>query len=409
MVYKRFLLLCLIVITGSAESFNRSLFFRTSAFWDEPRFERPWLFTGELQLMGGSNSCGRNTCSKVTNILDIYGPENVAALSNALGIPLNLPGNPKEIFLHGVADVFEADLNLYQNFCRGFFLHFHFPAILVHLYPSGYRETMCTLKKCKSCRSKRYKPLWQTAQETLRNFLEQADLAIDPRREGGASDSTLFLGWTHSFENTQWLDFVDVTFKSGVLFPTGKKRDLLQVFDIPFGYGGFWAIPLSADISWGAYDWLTVGLHADALLFFKKKHRISLKGPLEAPTGFITLGRGEAEVRPGAVWRTGAYIKADHFYNGLSLLLAGAYEQQNRYRIKPCDSGFSESIVNQDQRYKSWSRALIQLLIEYDFATETSWYSPRVALFYNRELTGRRVFTIHTLGSYAGIDVSWCF
>ncbi len=402
--------LMLLAPTLAIQAFNRSLFFRTSAFWDEPRFERSWLSTGELQLLGGSSYQGRNGCGKKTNILGIYGPENINALSRALGIPLQLPGNPTSISFQAVADVFEADINLYQNLCRGFFLHFHIPIILFQLFPSGYRENFCMLKGCKACRPKPYKPAWQAAQETFKTFLSYANLMIGPQREGGLSDSTLFIGFTHSNEKTSWLDFVDLTFKTGVLIPTGKKRSLENAFNIPLGYNGHWAIPISGDVSCGIYDWLTTGIHGDALFFFKKKQCMRMRGKHEALSGFITLGLGDATVMPGTVWRTGAYIKADHFYNGLSLILAGTYEQQNHDHITPCDTTtFSTALVSSDPRYRGWARSIIHLLAEYDFAHETSNYGPRIALFYNRELTGKRVFSIHTLGSYFGLDINWCF
>jgi hypothetical protein len=400
----------LIACSTNLQAFNRSLFFRTSAFWDEPRFERAWLSTAEAQLIGGSSYQGRDGCGKKTNILGIYGPENVQALSAAAGIPLDLPGNPRSISFQAVADVFEFDLNLYQNLCRGFFLHFHFPAILIQLSPSGYKETFCRRKECKTCKPKKFTPHWQSAQETIKSFLKHANLTIGPRRQTAASDSTLFIGWTHSNEKTCWLDFVDMTLKTGVLFPTGKAKNPNQVFDIPFGYNGHWAIPFSGDMSCGLFDWLTIGMHADTLFFFKKKQCLRMKGEHEVPSGFITLGLGEADVHPGTVWRTGVYIKADHFYNGLSFILAGTYEQQNRTQINPCDQQrFSQDHVQSDPRYLSWARSIIHLLAEYDFACETSTFGPRVALFYNRELTGERVFSIHTLGSYLGVDINWCF
>ena len=386
-------------------AFNRSLFFRTSSFWDEPRLEKPYLGTVDTQLLGGSNHKGHNGCNKKTNLLSIYGPENIKGLSQSdPEHPLYLPLNPHQICFLAVADVFEADINLYQNFSHGFFMHFHLPIILLQLYPSGYLENEC----CKHKTSKHYQPAWQKSFKPLAQFLHSFDLSLCPQRDAGLSDSTLFIGWTKSFQNTCYLDFIDFTAQTGVLLPTGKKKDIHEVFSIPYGYNGHWAIPLSGDISFGFFDWLTLGLHADNLFFFKKKECVRMKADHQTDTGFIRLAQGPAVVDQGILWRVGTYVKADHFYNGLSFLFGFSYEQQNRSHIYPCDTiKFSTPFVNDDEQLKKWDRSIFHIAAEYDFTHEESCIGPRLGFFYDRQMTGKRVFDISTLGGYVGIDVNW--
>ena len=52
--HKRMLVGILFLIIPPLQAFNRSLFFRASSFWDEPRFEKPYLTTFDIQLAGGS-------------------------------------------------------------------------------------------------------------------------------------------------------------------------------------------------------------------------------------------------------------------------------------------------------------------------------------------------------------------
>ena len=163
----------LFCISTNLDGFNRSLFFRTSSFWGEPRLEKPWLSSLDIQLQGGSNHRGSNFKSKKRNILSIYGPENVVALSNASpDKPLILPGDPDKICFQAVADVFEADFTLTQNFCKGFFGQLHVPVILLQLYPSGYLVDGC----CKCKPPHRYVPAWQNTLCALQPFLKQFDL-----------------------------------------------------------------------------------------------------------------------------------------------------------------------------------------------------------------------------------------
>ena len=401
------LLLCLFTFANPTKGFNRSFFYRTSSFWDEPRFVKPWLSTLDIQLLGGSNHRGRDSKGHRVNLTTIYGPENVKALSLASpGLPLVLPGNPQKISFKAVADIFEADFNLYQNFTSGFFAHFHFPMVIIRLFPSGFVDDHAFCER--PC--KHYTPAWEHPLDLLCPFLKHSNLSLKRTNGAAASDSTLFLGWSYTYDDTCYLDFIDTSLKTGVLFPTGKKADTDEVFSIPYGYNGHWAIPLSWDISCGGYDWLTFGFHADTLFFLKKKQCLRMRTPEEACTGIIVLGKGLAEVEYGTVWRMGTYMKADHFYNGLSILLAFTYEQKNKSTVIPCDTArFNTAQVNADLRFQKWARSIVHFLFEYDFTQCDSLVGTRLGVFYDLEMTGQRVFNINTAGGYLGIDLNWCF
>ncbi len=407
----RYILALCILSAIPAQGFNRSLFFRTSSFWGEPRFVKPWLSTLDIQVLGGSNHLSRNSCGDRTNLFTLYGCEDVKALSKASvnefgNKPLVLPGDPEFITFKAVVDVFEADINWYQNFSHGFFTQFHLPAFAVRICPSGFVDPEC----CDDEPSHRYQPVWQQPVEELDPFLKQYNITTCIPTEGGLSDSTLFLGWSYSYEDTCYLDFIDTTIKTGVLFPTGKKKDQEVLFSIPFGYNGFYAVPLSWDLSFGAFDWLTLGFHADSLFFFKKNQCLRMRTADEVDTGIIVLGEGLAEVKHGTVWRMGTYFKADHFFGGLSFLVAFAYEQKNKSTVTPCDQEqFDTCQVNNDPRFDKWARSLVHLQAEYDFAKDDLCVGTRFGIFYDHEMTGLRTFNINPAGGYLGIDVAWVY
>ena len=130
----------------------------------------------------------------------------------------------------------------------------------------------------------------------------------------------------------------------------------------------------------------------------------------ESCTGLIVLNKGLADVKQGTVWRMGTYMKADHFYSGLSFILAFNYEQRNKDTVRPCDTTkFNPKQVNQDRRFQKWARSIVHLQAEYDFAREDSCVGTRVGIFYDHEMTGLRVFNISTVGGYLGLDIAWSF
>ncbi len=402
-VYK--IILCaFITLTPQLQCFNRSLFYRTSSFWDEPRFERPWLTSVDVALSGGTRHVGRNQDKQKVNILSIYGPENLTTLASLCN--RKLAPSLQHFSLKAVADFFQADISFYQNFSQGFFTHFHLPIINLDLFPSWHNDESNHVTKP----PKKFSSTTGESATYVDPLLAQFGLSLEPLQESALSDATLFFGWTYSYENTVYLDFIDVTLKTGVLLPTGKRRNENFVLDIPFGYNGHWGIPLSYDMSYGLYDWLTLGLHADAVFFFKRTACLRMKLPSQDPTGFIALGKGEARITSGPVWRTGAYIKADHFYSGLSFLVACGFEGKNQNYVSPFNQTlFPIEHVNKDERFKSWSRSMIHMMAEYDFSEQDASLGPRVSLYYNHQITGKRVFSINTLGGTLGLEINWTF
>jgi len=401
-------LLILALFTASfALTFNRSFFYRTSSFWGEPRFTHPSLSTLDIQILGGSNHRARNGDGTRVNLTSLYGSENCIALNQASPTtPLVLPDSPTHISFRAVADLFETDFNFYQNLSDGWFFHLHVPLLVFRICPSGFIEDSKTVLRSSS----NYEPAWEHPLTLMTPFLNEHSLKTNGSNDVGLSDSTLFIGWSYSYEDTTYFDFIDTTLKTGVLFPTGKKADIDELFSIPYGYNGYWGIPFSGDMSVGAYDWLTLGAHLDAVFFIPREQCLRLRTAKESPQGLIVLEKGMARVGEGIVWRAGLYTKADHICNGLSLLAGFTYEQQNKDSVCPKDTIlFPKSLTHNDERFEKWARSIFHALIEYDFTREDATTGARFSVFVDIELSGLRTFNINTSGGYLGVDCTWSF
>lgn len=383
------------VLEGS--TFNRSFFYRASSFWQEPRFEKQFLTTLDIAFSGGSTYKGRNKCGQTTNILSIDSPAHLPILKKCK--ESTFKSSPNKVRLEGVFDLFEANFNLYQNFCHGFFLHFHLPVVLAQVHSFKRYNSSCTKT------SKKYTPVWKQTVQSLESFIQKCDLCVHSLRKAALSDTSLLLGWTSSFDGPCYSDFIDVTLQAGVLFPTGKKKNAKLLYDISYGYNGHWGFSFIGDIALGACDWLTVGLHSDIIAFGNRTAGIPLSRSIDS----ITAKEALARISAGPVWRLGTYMKADHFCSPISLLLALAYEQKNHDKVQPKSSAFAQSLAIRNVQLKTWSRWLLHFLFEYDFTTEESFIGPRIGIFYNRELAGKHVFSTHTGGGFLGLDVTWCF
>ena len=211
-----------------------------------------------------------------------------------------------------------------------------------------------------------------------------------------------------NYEELEELDYIDTTLKTGILFPTGARKNQNLAFDLPSGYDGYYALPFSTDASLGAFEWLTVGYHTDVLFFIPQTRTIRMKTDLEQ-SGFFKLGLGTARVRPGSLWNINGYLKADHLAKGFSLLVGYTYSQKNDDTICPCNRSFVGSIVNSDEMFKSWNMHTLHLQAEYDFTQEEKSYGFRAAIFYNQVLGGKRIFKTNMAGGSLGVDIGLRF
>jgi hypothetical protein len=386
--YRKRMYLGLVTISlfSFLEGFNRSLFYRVSSFWEEPRFEKKFLSTLDVSLLGGATRCGRDGCGKKTNIFSIYGPAHLACTSGS------------HTKVKGTFDVFEVDFNFYQNLCSGLFWHFHLPVVLAHISSCLYEKKHSHTKDIS---------LWRRMIQTVEPFLDHCNVGIRSLKKTGFSDSSLLLGWTTSTDTFSYLDFVDITLQAGFLIPTGKKKRSDRIFDIPYGYNGHWGFSFIGDIAWGVCDWFTMGLHGDVIAFGKRNECNFIQKLADNKPS--TVYKEHVRVSAGPVWRLGWYAKADHFCGPASLVLAFAYEQKNKDRLQFNTQMLSGGVRRIIGPHKEWSRWIVHLLAEYDFTRENSFLGPRVRIFYNREITGKRVFSTHTVGGFIGLDVIWRF
>ena len=322
-------------VSVSANAIDNPHFWRGTNFlteFNEPRLAWPWLRSGQVTLGFGTTESARDAEGHHVPLIGLYDP--------------GLATNPA--FDHARFHIIEANLSASQNFDRGFFAQAHIP-----------------LRKL----SFTHLPL-----------LDQLQGSHTHR---GFGDLSVLGGWTMNYENTQDLDYIDATFRAGVLFPTGSKRKPIYLIDISNGYNGHYAFPLSVDVAIGWYDWITVGVHGGLMPFLSR----SLEHELVYPS-------------PGTIWEANAYFKADHMLLELSFLFDYSYVHQ---------SGPSQQVVllNNDPQFHSWTMHTLNFLISYDFANSQQPYLPEVGFYYNLIVGGKRIFNADMAGISLGCTLDW--
>jgi len=423
-------LLPILLLTQLAGAIDNAHFYRATNLFQEPRFERSYLTSFDVAVAAGSTRKGRNFNGDTVPLLDTYGTHNMIELG--IGVPhknkttpedftlielSRTPGRdvpdpcscyPKYQFGHfsiyGDFSIIEANIFYTQNITHGFFTQFHIPIRQLKIDDICFKD----LSPCNDVCPNKNTPIWQTFLCLFDKILKKYCLSKEPFSETGVGDASFLAGWTHNHQDTEFLDFVDLTIKFGLLSPTGKTRNEDKIFSLPLGYNGHWGVPISFDIAFGMYDWLTFGGHVDAIFFAHTSRNMRLKtAPFQS--GIIKLAKGKVDVERGSLWNAGAYIKADHLARGLSLLFAYSFANQNSISIQTCDPCFDNTIINCDEMLQGWKMHNLHFWGEYDFTKENSQYGTRLAVFYNLQVKGKRVFKTNTAGGSIGLDINWNF
>jgi hypothetical protein len=288
----------------------------------------------------------------------------------------------------------------------GFFVQAHLPVRRLTITDISYVDlspTDCSNGPNQST------PVWQSFLALFPSILQKYGLNINPTHTTGIGDLSILGGWTNNYEDTQEIDYFDTTFRAGILFPTGKKKNENDAFSIALGYDGHFAVPISFDAAVGWYDWFTLGAHFGAMPFTTKKQNLRMKTDCEQ-SGLITLAQGMARVDPGTIWEANVYAKADHVICGLSLLLGYSFVNKNNDTISPLNTIlFNPIIVNNDPVFLGWKMHTINIIADWDFAYYDCPWLPHIGAYGNIVIGGKRIFDTNVGGFEAGINIACNF
>lgn len=395
-------------------------FYRATNFYGEPRLEKAGLQSIDISVGFGATHQSRNELQEKTCLLNIYGNFNMLALGQ--GVPNKNPANAADLALinlsrlpagnnfaqliyQGRFSIVEANISFTQNLKHGFFLQATVPVRSLTINNVESRDLSPTGPTAPNINTVQ----WQTFLNQFSAILQRYDLCLGATHNKGVGDTSTMLGWTYNYQETEILDYIDMTVKGGVLVATGKRKDEDKVFDLPLGYNGFNGIPLMGDLSIGAYDWLTVGTHMGVIVFKGDTRCIRMKTDINQ-SGFIKLAKGTACISPGLIWEASVYAKADHICRGFSALAGYSFARKNADKVSPrAGQIFNYATVNSDQMFKEWQMHTLNFMAEYDFTKENAKFGPRVGVFYNLEVGGKRVFNTSVGGLSCGLDIALAF
>lgn len=374
-----YILLIALLQNFALQSFTTHHFYRASYLPNPVRFDRDWLSSCYLQLAGGSTRKARNNQGKTVPLLALYTPNERLKADCA-----------------GIFDIFEANLDFIQNLTHGLYLEFYLPIRVIHFQPHFIKAEQDSY----------YQEFLN--EEGFDAMFSKVDHYFNSLRKSALADCALLAGYSHTWHNTTWLDFVDTGVQCGVFFPTDKTKCIYDFFCIPYGYNGHYGLPVTFDLAFGMFNWLTVGFHGDLFTFFSKHRKGTIQycpRLLDYPLPVCTA---EERIKPGLLGCFSPYITADHFTKGFTFSLGYSYVHKRHDKVYNTREK-ALAFACQDPTIKSWTMHTLHLYFEYDFTTDDQRFGPRFAVIYNRQLAGKRVFQTSLGGAQIMADFSWCY
>ncbi|HXW86309.1 MAG TPA: hypothetical protein VEK38_03115, partial [Candidatus Bathyarchaeia archaeon] len=398
----RFLILFLLMFPTAQQCYDNPHFYRATNFFPEPRLEKDWLFSFDATFGGGGTKHSTDAHRHTVPLLDTFGLTRAQDIG--IGVPnKNLANNLDLILIElsrtpgrstfgtfsvtGKFSILELNMQLYQNFCHGFFFNAHLPVRRFSTHDTAFVD----LSPNDDIYPNKNTFIWQEFLVSFNAILQRYNLSANNVTQTGAGDLTMYLGWTSNYQESDVLDFIDFTFKAGVLAPTGKAKNEAELFSLPFGYNKHWGIPISAACSMGTCDWITIGGYGEVIFFFPRTRFIRLKTS-SRQQGIIKLASGPVKVHEGLVWHAGGYFKADHVICGFSCGFGYSFASQHRTTLDTKSQLFPYALINDDESLHGFQMQVVHLFVEYDFATEDRLFGPRAGLFVNAQVSGKRTY-----------------
>lgn len=396
---------------------NRLVYYRAPYFFGEPRLTKDRLGSFELTVGGGKTDTGFNRRGEETNILNIYGLQNFRNMAE--GVPANIlamyPGSVLdnlwltslegfgEVELKGYFKLAEINLNYQQNLHHGIFVEVNLPLRKLGIRDFRYTD-LSTQAEAGSTNWNQWKNFVGSLVDNMANY----DVFLCNYDSFNVGDSFVGIGWAQSSVDHNTLDFWDTSIRAGVMLPFAPFALPNFPLTVPSGYNKNWGFPISFDFSLGLFEWLTMGLYLEGILFAHKYQMVAMK-TAQAQNGLIKLAEGAAKVDKGNIWQFGTFIKSDHVPWGLSLVLAYAYSTEQRTLVSPNDrTTYNYNIVNSDSTLQGWTMHVINTSVEYDFAVEESKkHLPRLRMNFDIPFAGKQAFRNTFFSGTVGFDFVW--
>lgn len=438
-LFKKLIFLSLITFQASCVDnphYYKAPYFNATKAWRTT----DWLSRVDVHYASGTSSKSRNNNAKTADTFQIYGHHNLLYLTKDVPQPDTLTGNlltyvndldaqrtnfensaPADNQSFGCVDfcgdskVDEFMINYRQNFLYNIFAELNIPFRQVKTGPIGLNDRSPSSSADNT-------PFTQT-DSTWVNFITNLDAILQAygydgyqceTKNTGLGDISILGGWQYSMEKFKGLfEYIKLSGKIGLLFPTGEIREHRRPFSIETGYNGHFGIPIRLDAIVGLSKDIYMGGYFGFTSFSSKTFNNYPVKTDPSQNGFIKLFKTRVKESKGTLFDIGTYLKLDHFFQGLSGTVGYSYNRKSNSSLKlvgDCENT-NNPIVNNDCRIKNWYQHVLHVLVEYDFGIHDFFkkkkWKPSLGIFYDYPFDGKRVIMNSMFGVSLGVNLTY--
>jgi hypothetical protein len=242
--------------------------------------------------------------------------------------------------------------------------------------------------------------------QNLTNNLAQTVHQFDPTlnlnnwSRVGPGDFAIMAEWRRSFRQRKpHLKNVDLLGRGILTFPSGLKRNVNEIFSVPFGYEGV-GLLFGGGITLNWWDTIRGGIDFEFLYIFTNKQTVRIKVN-ENQTDFLFLAKTKAYREFGITERYQLFLETAPLCYGISGGVAYQFWKHARDKLVLLNQDFSNQLANTAQNLQEWTMHQLIFKLWYNSAPDGCGknFDPQVLLFYKLPLTGKRSVMFHTIGA----------
>jgi hypothetical protein len=235
---------------------------------------------------------------------------------------------------------------------------------------------------------------------------ELGHLAIGNYKRHGLSD--LYLGATYNqlFPHKQGLlSNVNLQIQGGFTLPTGKKRDINQLFAFEFGNNGSVGAVFGGGIDLNYVDRVRIGGNAQFLYIFGNSNCERIKTDL-AQTDLLFLTTAKAYTQWGLTQKFYIYGELYKIIKNISLQAGYQYIRHDNDKLYVSSNSIYLPIVNSAQSLQEWTINTLVLKARYEHDEELPdrCWSPRIEFFYKKGFNGRNSLISSSIGGHVSFS-----
>jgi len=408
---------------------------------DLPHFYRAPLFQGEAQrntsdwvthidfrYTEGSTKQSWNTQEVKTCLFNAHCPfdlrnlaKNIECLDQKPLTKAYTEGPIPQLYdgklaFDGHFSIKEYDFTLQQNILYGLYIQAYVPIRKLTINCIDHIQAVTTQTE--------HNQLVEFVQKELDAIL--AEHSIKPLKTPFCgtelSDPLISLGWHGHCKFSQGIvTALRGYLQAGVTIPTGSKKDVNQIFSIPFGYNKHWGFNARGNIHATLWKKLAVGANAGVTVFAKQTYDQRITTSPDQ-NGWILLEKGRVSTDLGTMWDVTAYAKAERIIGGLSALVGYSYVQQEDTQLTLKDNCAlktalenetiknRDEVINANRLLKQWYQHTLHAYLQYDVAVHTdSSFAPKIQVAYHYPILAKHTFNADMWSGSASLAISWDF